>query len=170
MPVTYESIATVTVGTAGTSFLVMDSIPATYTDLILIANGSAAATMQIRLRLNNISTASYSTTLLGGNGTSASSARTSTVGGATALPVDYFATFTTTSGGGVSVIQLMNYSNTTTEKTVLFRANTVGSGVTAGVGLFNSTNAITRIDVLSANGTTNISVGSTFTLYGIKSA
>ena len=166
MTATYEKVATTTISTAGTSVLVMDSIPGTYTDLVLIINGSAAASLQVRMRLNGSSSNLYSSTVLGGNGTSASGARTSS-GAVTALPIDYFSTFTSTSGGGISIINLMNYSNTTTRKVVQFRANTQGSGVTTGVGNFNSTSAITRIDIISVTAT-NMSVGTTFTLYGIK--
>jgi hypothetical protein len=167
VPSTYEKIATATVGTAGTSFLVMNSIPSTYTDLMLIINGSSASAMQVRMRLNNDSSSSYSSTVMGTNGSTASGARSSSI---TAMPIDYFATFTTASGSGVSIVQLMNYSNTTTFKNAVFRANTAGSGVSVGSGLYASTNAITRIDIISADGSTNISVGTTFNLYGIKAA
>ena len=170
MPVTYQSIATVTVGTAGTSFLVMDNIPATYTDLVLVINGSSASDSQIGMRLNNDSSLLYSHTVVGGNGTSASSARSSRAEpGNTSIVLDYFFSLTSTSGAGTLLVNLMNYANTTTNKTVLIRANNAGKGVNASVGLYGSTSAITRIDILSRSAV-NISVGSTFTLYGIKAA
>jgi hypothetical protein len=170
MPATYEPIATVTVGTAGTSFIVMDNIPQTYTDLVLIINGSSASATQIGLRINNVSSLLYSHTVIGGNGTSASSARsTRSEGGNTSIVLDYFNSLTTTGGAGIVIANVMNYTNTTTDKTVLMRANNAGTGLSASVGLFGSTNAVTRLDVVSRTAN-NISIGSTFTLYGIKAA
>jgi hypothetical protein len=122
------------------------------------------------MRFNNDTSALYSSTVMGGNGSSASSARTNQSVSITGIPIDYLFTYTSTSGAGNNITQIMNYANTTTNKTVLFRANTAQSGVTAGVGMYASTSAINRIDVFSADGTTNISIGTTFTLYGIAAA
>jgi hypothetical protein len=165
MTSTYEKIAAVTVGTAGTSFLVMDSIPSTYTDLVLIINGSSASDVQPQMRLNNNSSSVYSSTVVAGNGTVAASGRTQQAGGSTAMALDYYFSLTSTSGAGTIIVNLMNYANTTTKKTILSRANNAGKGTSALVGLYDSTSAITRIDIISS---VNISVGSTFTLYGIK--
>ena len=65
----------------------------------------------------------------------------------------------------------MNYSNTTTNKTVLARGNNASDasypGTEAFVGLWRSTAAINRIDFSSNSKTWN---AGTFTLYGIKAA
>ena len=63
----------------------------------------------------------------------------------------------------------MNYSNTTTYKTVLTRANIASADVEAVVGLWRSTSAVNQLDV-KQGGAVTFSVGSTFTLYGIKAA
>jgi hypothetical protein len=63
----------------------------------------------------------------------------------------------------------MNYSNTTTYKTVLLRSNNASAITVATVGLWRSTSAINTIKIY-ADGAAVFSVGSTFTLYGIKAA
>jgi hypothetical protein len=157
MALTYEKIATTTVGTA-TPSVTFSSIPQTYTDLIVVGQGSAAA--DILIRFNGDSSALYSYTRMYGNGTTASSDRAT---GQTS----YFVTI-----GGFSdanfIFQLNNYSNATTFKTGLSRNNYASAFVGLVCGLYRSTTAITSI-LLQSN-SSNISVGSTFTLYGIKSA
>lgn len=71
----------------------------------------------------------------------------------------------------VNVINVENYSNTTTNKTVIARSNSSSSiaGTVAVAGLWRSTSAITSITVFCTNGS-NIKAGSTFSLYGIKAA
>ena len=70
---------------------------------------------------------------------------------------------------GNVICHIQNYSNATTYKTTLSRANVADVTVRAIVGLWRSTNAITEIDIISSGGNNFIS-GSTFTLYGIKAA
>jgi hypothetical protein len=66
------------------------------------------------------------------------------------------------------ICQFQNYSNTTTNKTILFRQNAASTSVQAGVTLWRNTSAITSIYLfLNAD---SFATGSTFTLYGIKSA
>ena len=65
----------------------------------------------------------------------------------------------------------MNYSNTTTNKTVLARGNRASSGVVAQVGMWGNTSAITSITIDNVDSASaNFVAGSTFTLYGIKAA
>ena len=74
-------------------------------------------------------------------------------------------------GGSVQILQLMNYSNTTTYKTILSRTNAAANGVDATVGLWRSTSAITSIEIGKNSGMSGtFQIGSTFTLYGIKAA
>jgi FlaG/FlaF family flagellin (archaellin) len=70
----------------------------------------------------------------------------------------------------VSIYQFMNYSNTTTYKTVLGRSNVQDFRVASIVGLWRSTSAINTISLRSDNASYNFTVGSTFTLWGIKAA
>ena len=72
MPITYEPIATAS-GTGSNTTLSFTSIPATYTDLILILNGSLNTGNNTRMRFNNNSGFNYSMTVVTGDGSSASS-------------------------------------------------------------------------------------------------
>jgi hypothetical protein len=162
MPATYEPIATTTVGTA-TNTVTFTSIPGTYTDLFVSIAPIGTADLQITMNVNNDTGSYYSSTILGGSGSAAVSARTSNQ---TYFALDYY--FSTTTAGGAVLVNLMNYSNTTTFKTFLTRGNNAGKGVNANVGLYRGTNAITRLDFKTTNST--FATGSTFTLYGIKAA
>jgi len=66
----------------------------------------------------------------------------------------------------------MNYSNTTTYKTLLTRANQASNGVDACVGLWRSTAAINAVSIATTayGGSSSVQTGSIFTLYGIKAA
>jgi hypothetical protein len=168
MASTYEPIATTT-ASGSSATITFSSIPATYTDLVIVI-GNVATTSgapNIAMTYNNDTGSNYSSTLLEGNGSSASSARRSN-------------TTSITEGNAISlggsnpstvIYQVMNYSNTTTYKTCLIRNNepaTTYAGVGAVVGLWRSTSAINRIDFNLGSG--NFSSTSVFTLYGIKSA
>jgi hypothetical protein len=107
----------------------------------------------------------YSRTGLTGTGSAASSYRNSSQ---TLFYCDNNSAPDASNFNYVDVINLMNYSNTTTYKTFLNRANNAGYGVEAQVGLWRSTSAINTILLGVASGTW--AVGTTFTLYGIKAA
>jgi len=164
MPTTYEPIATTTLGSAAAS-VTFSSIPGTYTDLVLVFAGQNTTnnTNYLFLRFNGDSGSNYSGTSMRGNGSAAQSARYTN---ATEMYNSYGSPLNNEQQN--SILQIQNYSNTTTNKTVLFRTNTAGSEVNAGVGLWRSTAAITSVLVqISAN---NFAAGSTITLYGIKAA
>ena len=158
---TYEAIATYTAPSAQPS-VTFSSIAADWTDLILVSsNGSTTAT-NTYVRFNGDSGSNYSFTNLTGTGSSAISGRSSNQ---TAIRVDNYAS-AVTSIQNAYIIQLQNYSNETSYKTVLTRTNEASSGVDATVGLWRNTDAITSI--LYYPGVGNWITGSTFTLYGIK--
>lgn len=163
MAATYEPIATQTLGSA-TATVTFSSISGSHTDLILVTSVRGTANNNANLRFNNDSGSNYSNTYLEGDGSTAYSGRrtnqTSIVdGGFIRTTADTFS---------VNIIQIMNYANTTTNKTAIMRSNQAGSAVQAVVGLWRSTSAIDRIDVIAGSG--NFEVNSTFTLYGIKAA
>lgn len=164
---TYTPIATTTLSTS-TATVTFSSISGSYTDLVLICNiAQAAGNNSLRIRYNSDTGTNYSRTYILGNGTSATSARTtSDVSG-------YLSEVTGSTTLEFAVIaNIFNYSNTTTYKTHLSRSNRASSGVDATVGLWSSTSAITRIDLAMGGSfpTNNFASGSTFTLYGIASA
>lgn len=166
MPATYEPIATHTIPSPQASYT-FTSISSTYTDLVLVGDYSfAAGTNYTVAQVGNgsIDTGSnYSFTVLNGNGSAASSYRDSNK---TYFQLD---TNLTSSARAMSIVQFMNYSNTTTFKTIIGRSSAAGSLTSAYVNLWRSTSAINQIKVYDFSGN-NLTTGSTFTLYGIKAA
>jgi hypothetical protein len=67
------------------------------------------------------------------------------------------------------IVQVQNYSNSTTYKTFLSRANNAANAADGIVGLWRSTSAITSIQFFYSD-SSNIITGSSATLYGIKAA
>jgi hypothetical protein len=164
MPSTYTPLATNTLG-SNTSSVTFSGISGSYTDLILVISGRISSTSGgnvSSLRFNSDSGNNYSMTRLSGNGTSASSDRVSNTSFAGYALVANATEFSPI------IYHIQNYSNTTTNKTVLGRGNWVGSSITATVSLWRNTAAITSIEMFP-NSATWIA-GSTFTLYGVKSA
>jgi hypothetical protein len=167
---TYTPIATIT--NSGYANVFFTNIPQNYTDLYIVCSvntqqaGSAIDEMLMYYN-NDASSGSYSTTLLVGNGSSATSTRDSNLNYIKAGKRPAFAT----NLYGVININVMNYSNTNTFKTAICRnaADQNGGGTTElRIGLWRSTVAINRIDLV---GTANYpGPGSTFTLYGIAAA
>jgi hypothetical protein len=175
MPATYEPISTTTLSSAAAS-VTFSSISGSYTDLVLVmvaATTHSSATFPY-LRFNSDSATNYSVTELYGTGSAAGSARDSSTSRGW---IGFDISISTTVGNNVSTINVMNYSNTTTNKTWLARSNRADSaldyqGTNAIVGLYRSTSAITSIELRNSRGGTdyNFASGSTFTLYGIKAA
>jgi hypothetical protein len=166
MAITYEPIATTTLGSDSTS-VVFSSIPQTYTDLIIVFNGfnTNATAMDLEYELNGDSGNNYSETGLQGTGSSTSSFRHSNYGGGIVGSI--------WSTGRATVIgHFMNYTNTTTYKTCLGRFSTPSGGlVGATASLWRNTSAITSINFNQPAGQSGqFASGSTFTLYGIKAA
>jgi len=124
---------------------------------------SSTGTPNNRMQVNSDTGTNYSQTVLAGNGTTATSARYSSN---TFIYADYYA-FNDTTNNKNTIIQFMNYANTSTYKTFLIRANNAAAGTDAIVGLWRSTSAINSITVYAA---TNWVSGATFNLYGIQSA
>jgi hypothetical protein len=163
---TYVAIAT---ATASGSVATIDftSIPQTYTDLVLVYNGTVSANW-VWVRPNSDANANYSWTRLLGTGSSLSPGRVTRGAGA---PNDRRLELgiATTGEATTNIFTFNNYSNTNTLKTVLCRFNSTGSHMGAMAGLWNSTVAISTITVGNDNAA-NFSAGSTFNLYGIAYA
>ena len=167
MPATYEPIATTTLGSSATS-TTFSSISSAYTDLILVVsafgNTGGVTDFSLGFQLNGDTATNYSRTTLLGDGSSAVSGRASNITyGALQLQGYYTTTEPVTAVG-----QFMNYSNTTTFKTVIARSSLASAAVETDVSLWRNTAAINSIKVIIIGG--SMKAGSTFTLYGIKSA
>ena len=162
MPGTYEPLATVTASGVST-FIVMSSIPSTYTDLVLVGIFPKVGAGSTRLTVNNDTSSLYSQVVLYGNPSTAASGTERNQ--SRFYLMDYLSA--STSQPNMSITHLMNYSNTTTFKSFLERSGVQGSGNSLNVGLYRSKNAINRIDISDGS---NFSAGTRFTLYGIKAA
>jgi hypothetical protein len=161
---TYTPIATQTLGSAASS-VIFSSIPQGYTDLVIVLSAlTSVDVVYSRMKFNFDSGANYSSTYLEGDGSVANSNRYSNN--------NYIQFSYWNAGAGANpettILNIMNYSNSTTNKTALLRYNGVGggaSGVTSTVGLWRNTNAINAVEFSVGSGT--FDSGSTFSLYGI---
>lgn len=168
MAVTYEPIASTTLGAGGSTLVTFSSIPGTFTDLLLVSmadtNYSFANSISTYLRINGDTGSNYSTTWLLGNGSAASSGRASNDTNGI-----YIGEFSATANlGQPSIVHIMSYANTNVNKTVLSSSCVASSWVTRQVGLWRSTAAITSVSVRAGGYT--FQQGGTFSLYGIKAA
>jgi hypothetical protein len=162
MPTTYEPIATTTLGSS-TSTITFSSIPATFTDLRLVLVATASGGTKF-LRFNS-STTGYSNTWVQGDGSSATSGRS------TSYPrLDLNSQDPGDSTPSLDTVDVFSYAGST-NKTCLMTSSHDENGtgnVMRQVGLWANTAAITQIDLLVAGNTW--STGTTATLYGIKNA
>jgi hypothetical protein len=167
MPVTYIPLATQTLSSAAAS-VTFSSIPATYTDLVVVVSGQVASVGTVlKIQFNSDTATNYSMTELYGTGSSAASARRTSQ---TSIETSYNLVNFDNGNIGNALINVMNYSNATTNKTVLARTNSPSAtypGTVATVGLWRSTAAINSMTLFAS---ANFSIGSTFSLYGIASA
>ena len=158
---TYVALSTTTF--SGTSTYTFTSIPQGYTDLVLVLGSltfSSGGNPQIQF--NGDTSTNYSNTDLYGTGSgSGASTRNS---GNNYINVGFSGTNGSATEPSTIILQVMNYSNATTYKTLLGRGNRAGGEVQANVGLWRGTPAaITSMTVKVASG----SMTGTATLYGI---
>jgi hypothetical protein len=164
-------IASVTLTSSGyTSF---SNIPTTYQDLRLVCslrdtNSGGVGVIYFKESTYGYSTTDFSQTNLAGNGSSATSTRT------TNQNRFQFNSVLSTGTAGVysaNTFDILSYANTATFKTVIMRDATdqSGSGVSAStIGLWRKTDAVTEIGIYTSSGGSHWAAGSTFTLYGIR--
>lgn len=165
---TYTPIATTTLGSSANSYT-FSSIPSTYTDLYLVmaTNETVANSNGIILRFNSDSGSNYSTTYLYGNGSSAASSRESNT---TRVGLGWLLAPDSTNLKAIYNVNIMNYSNTTTYKTVLNRGNNAGQSAEANVSTWRNTAAISSITVATSSAGNDLNTGTVLTLYGIQAA
>lgn len=166
---TYEPIATNTLGSNATS-VTFSSISSNYTDLVLVchwkANTNLNATILLTFNGTSMFSTEYSGTQIWNTGGSVASGRNTN---------NYYIAIARAVGApavvgdvGTYIINIMDYANTNTYKTILARASSPDTGAEIDVGIWRNTNAITSVKLeVDSNG---IATGSKFTLYGIKAA
>lgn len=168
MPTTYEPIATTTLS-AQSANIYFNSIPSTYTDLRLVmvttSSGSGNFT---RLAFNtDFGVGNFSNTYLNGDGTSATSGRASSQG---FIQCDGWVAGSSTTIPTLVTADIFSYAGSTFKTCLITESNDQnGSGESSRtVGLWQGTAAINSIRINRSAGF--FSIGSTFTLYGIKNA
>lgn len=161
----YESIATVTVGSGGSSSITFSSIPSTYTHLQIRGIGrdsSSNGEWKIEFNSDTTTTNYYRHGVYGdGAGAYAFAVNNNTV-----APMAY--TGETANSFGAYVVDVLDYANTNKYKTV----RTLGGKDLNGSGqeglysnLWKNTNAITDITIKIVGGS-NFAQYSQFALYG----
>jgi len=170
----YESIATVTVGSGGSSTISFTSIPSTYKHLQIrgiARNTSGSGFNKMNIRFNSDSGSVYTGHTLYGNGTSASAlaAISQTYGWAlrTSIPTSAI----TASVFGGFICDILDYASTSKQKTLrtLAGADANGSGdveLCSALWFPSTIAAITTIDITDESA--NFAQYSSFALYGIK--
>ena len=178
-PDNFESLSTVIVGSGGASSITFSSIPSTYAHLqirgIARANRSTYGADTIRATFNSDSAANYASHRLLGDGSSAYS------NASTSQNYIQFGDSVGTNNGpgagnvGVSVLDILDYSDTNKFKTIRLLAGVDVNGTVAGFGgvvgltsgLWRSTSAVTSITLVVETGI-NFLQYSKFALYGIR--
>jgi len=172
-PVTssYESIATVTVGSGGTTTVSFTSIPSTYKTIqvrYLARSGrSRVANSGMVMRLNG-SYGTYSHSLTGDGASASAGAGAPSING---IFLEAPGTSATSGIFGAGIIEIIDYAAGTKNPTVraLTGDDCNGSGrLTLGSQFVNSTTAISSITFETTDGASNIQEFSQFALYGIK--
>jgi len=159
---TYTLIASNTLA-AITTEITFSSIPATYTDLVVVVNYKANnGGKYLTMRLNGDTGTNYSRTEIFADGTSITSQNLTNESYAYINSV-----YASTGTWATFILNLNDYSNTTTFKSIVTRSNS-STYVGMNANLWRSTAAINTI-FLTALGS-GYDVGSTFKLYGIEAA
>jgi len=168
MPATYTLISS-NVLTSSAASITFSAIPATYTDLVLRASmrtSTGTIVTQPDLTFNGVGGTSYSRTYLQGNGTAASSGRSSSTN--SVVPYIMNGNTSTASTFSNAEIYIPNYTAAINKQISIF--GVVENNGTAGMvdteaGLFSNTAAITSITL-----TASFVSGCSFYLYGISNA
>jgi len=163
MALTYETLGHTTLVNSTTTTVTFSSIPSTYTDIIAVVQGMCTTGLNgFTCDFNQVASgAKYSINYLIGDGSTV-------VAGRDINKDNNFSGVLSSSQQGTNIIQIFNYSNTTTYKRVLSRIDVPGSTIRFYSSSFRDTAAVNRIDFIMGAGF--YSSGTTFTLYGIKAA
>ena len=178
MTATYEAIASTTVSGSSVASIVFSSISGSYTDLVAVCYVAGVSAGSFRCYVGNGSVdtgSNYSRTSMyarrngANNAEELGSARSSNDTHAPIVQNTYIYADADDTYSPV-IANFMNYSNTTTYKTILTRHSSAGNsayrGVELNVSMWRSTSAINKIEFYCD--TSNLAVGTNITLYGIK--
>jgi len=183
----YDSIATATVGSGGSSTITFSSIPSTYTHLQIRlsaqSNRGDYVIDRLKLKINSDTGANYSAhyvnsnALLSSTTPGVSGLATQTVLSILPMSAIYTNVAPWAAIHGAGIIDILDYANVSKYKTVRAIGGNDSNGTPAnyggyvelGSGLWQNTSAITQLDFTVESGTL-FNQYSTFALYGIKGA
>ena len=163
-PSSYESIATLSGN--GVSTITFSSIPQTYKSLQIRAITKSSNFSDVGVRFNGVTTTSYYSHWLTGNGSTASAS-----GGAGNRMLSLISTPDLShTGHGVAILDVIDYASTTKNKVIRsfngLDRNGAGQIYLSSGALFN-TSAISSITIYETGGRT-WTTGTSFALYGVK--
>jgi hypothetical protein len=157
---TYTKIASSTLSSIASS-ITFSSVSG-YTDLVILFQYRGEESANLYVRFNGDTGNNYAGSMFTGQTSPAGSVTTSSNAIITITWTGASANQTWVHG----TLNINNYASTSMWKTVLSRFGTPYGETTMGGGVWKNTNAVTSIELRS--GGPGYSVGSTFSLYGIK--
>ena len=155
---TYDLIASNVLSSSASSvtFSSLNTIAATYRDLVIVAEGAAgSSTSTVFGYLNSDTNSNYNWVRMQGDGSSAVTSASS----ATNQPWIF------NWGQSLMIVQYFDFAQTDKHKNWIARGNAANARVSAIAGRWANTNAVTSITLQLQTGT--FAAGSTFYLYGI---
>lgn len=160
---TYTALYSNTLSTSTASISINTSTFASYKDLILVVNAkNLTGNSDFMMRFNSDTSGSYSSTLVGGDGSSTYSTRRTN---STSLICNYY-DFVQSGTNTMYTINIQNFNSSTLKKNVIVRADAGGQATELLVGAWRATpTPITQIDLLLSS--SSFAAGSTFAVYGI---
>jgi hypothetical protein len=164
----FELISTAFPTGGSVSFTGLDSYSSTYKHLQIRAvtrqTGSSGIVSAL-LRINGVSTSTYSWHRLWGDGSGVNSSASASDSSMSVIAMT--ATNQAANTFGVSVIDILDAYSTTKNKTVrsLFGASSTANSIDLRSGVFRSTASVTSLDISTFN---NFAVNTRFSLYGIR--
>lgn len=169
MAITYNLITSSTVASGGTAQVDFNSIPQTYTDLLIKTSTNVNTFNVLRIRFNGVSSSDYTQKILRGSGVGANSYSNAGWDLLTAFSPSYNSgvanTFTN------NEYYITDYTNSFS-KSILGDSAQEDNGTVAYsvlyAGLLNTSSAITSISIFPQSD--NFNQYSTFYLYGIKNS
>jgi hypothetical protein len=172
MPNTYILISS-NVLTSSAASVTFSAIPSTYTDLVLrisARNDRAVTNGTMNMRINGLTTSIYSFTFLEGNGSAASSNRSTAIANISDIPL--VGSSTTSNTFSSIEIYLPSYTASQNKPVSIFGVNETNATaieMKANAALIQSTATVSSIE-LSNTSTFQFVSGSSFYLYGISNS
>jgi hypothetical protein len=176
----YESIATVTVGSGGSGTITFSSIPSTFEHLqvraIAQTNRATYNSSGVSYRLNSDTGSNYAYhSLQSANDSPSTAVSASAASSTTILGSIAISSSVATNVFGAFVMDILDYKNTNKYKTVRTLSGADTNGAASGYagfvqfssGLWQSTSAVSTLTFTPADGT-QFNQYSHFALYGIK--